>query len=247
VLTNTQTTDLATSPQGVHHTLYWDTFNSGVFGQSDNVVVRIIAYPDLRPRRNGVAGPYQRASAAATTFPFRVRGTQAQVLLANARPVPEFVPKHTLYLPIVRQRHNQGGPISPGSLAGALVYRLEAGQSRGALPLGNAGQPFRTDHHGFLPGRGEIKQGDILIALLPVIVKRALHPLLHQCNTDPQGIDRVIRGYARRPALGRIARPPVAAAQPERLPRVGCSRRRAVSRTTRPRFSPRLGLPLRLE
>jgi subtilisin-like proprotein convertase family protein len=134
---------LKTSP--VAHVYNWDTFSSGFFGQSDNVVIRLVAYPQAAsPVISGtyrytdtVASPYQRPYASATTFPFRVRGTQVRVLSGTV-------------------------PIS-----NALVYRLPAGQSSGGLPLGGD-SPFVTDHNGYLQGRGQIGLGDQLLALAPV-------------------------------------------------------------------------------
>ncbi|MFC2174035.1 FG-GAP repeat domain-containing protein, partial [Acidobacteriota bacterium] len=135
----TVTADLLASSAGVDHTFTWDTFASDFFGQADNIVFRIEAYPDLHPHANNVAGPYQRPYASATTFPFRVRGTQVQVML-NAAPSE-----------------------------GAIVFRLPAGDSRGAMPLADgAGSPYVTDVHGYLQGRGEVAVGDELIALLPM-------------------------------------------------------------------------------
>ncbi len=85
----TLTTHLSASPTGVAHTFTWDTFASGFFGRSDNVVVRLLAHSQpfsTTSLSNGtvqytktVAGPIQRAYASAVTFPFRVRGTQVRV------------------------------------------------------------------------------------------------------------------------------------------------------------------------
>jgi hypothetical protein len=116
----------------------WDVFKSGFFGQSDNVVFRMEAYPSLKSGPNGVP-LFQRPYASAITFPFRVRGQQVRVL------------SETL-------------PIS-----NAIVYRLRAGQTSGAQPFSDSsGQSFRTDGQGYLQGRGEIKEGDRLVALLPI-------------------------------------------------------------------------------
>ncbi|MGD9101421.1 MAG: hypothetical protein PVF45_13150, partial [Anaerolineae bacterium] len=92
---------------------------------------------------NSVPGPYQWPYAAATTFPFRVRGTQVRVYSETVAPGRE--------------------------MAGAMVYRLPAGQPVAGFPLANAaGRPFRTDHLGYLQGRGEIRPGDRLLALAPI-------------------------------------------------------------------------------
>ncbi|MBN1890565.1 MAG: VCBS repeat-containing protein [Thermoflexales bacterium] len=123
----------------VEHVFVWDTFASAFFGQSDNVVFRIEAYPSLRPYTDTVPGPYQWPYAAASTYPFRVRGTQVQVL--------------------------SGGQAAPN----ALVYHLPKGQAAGAKPVANnAGIPYRTNAQGYLQGRGQIAVGDSLFALWPV-------------------------------------------------------------------------------
>ncbi|RME48233.1 MAG: hypothetical protein D6796_06590, partial [Caldilineae bacterium] len=120
------------------HGYGWDVLSSGFFGQSDDVVFRLEAYPDLRPQTNGVAGPYQRPFVAAQTFPFRVRGNQVRVFSAT-------------------------NPVS-----NSIVYRLGAGQDAGGKPFARGnGEPFRTDSLGYLQGRGQIAIGDRLLALLP--------------------------------------------------------------------------------
>ncbi|MGC9397021.1 MAG: proprotein convertase P-domain-containing protein, partial [Anaerolineae bacterium] len=70
----------------VTHVYTWDTFASNFFGQSDNVVFRMVAYPQPATSAvtgtykyyNSTPGPFQRPYASATTFPFRVRGTQVR-------------------------------------------------------------------------------------------------------------------------------------------------------------------------
>jgi hypothetical protein len=158
---------LATAPGGVTHTFYWDTFASGFFGQSDNVVIRLNAYSqpsssspvDATYRyTNTVTGPYQWPYASATTFPFRVRGTQVRVTETTGQPA-----------------------------AGALVYRLPAGQVQGALPFGGA-RPFRTNLDGYLGGRGQMAIGDQLVALhpqsLPVTLAAQMSDVLHFYHTS---------------------------------------------------------------
>ncbi len=129
----------------------WDTFASGVFGQSDNVVVRLLAYPQepaglaTPPGKyrytNSVAGLYRWPFVSATTFPFRVRGTQVQVVLDG----------------------NAGG-ADPG---GALVYRQPIATTDLAQPMPDTGQALHTDSKGFLGGRGHLAIGDGLVALWP--------------------------------------------------------------------------------
>lgn len=148
----TITTHLATSPSGVSHVYNWDTYASGFFGQADNLVIRMVAYPQPpsnQPAPNGtyrytntVAGPFQRAYASSTTYPFRVRGTQVRVY-----------------------RESQA---EANGAADALVYRIPAGATVGGSPIGNGSRLFRTDGEGYLQGRGRIEPGDQLVALLPI-------------------------------------------------------------------------------
>ncbi|MEZ4869924.1 MAG: FG-GAP-like repeat-containing protein [Caldilineaceae bacterium] len=139
---------LASPPQ--RHAYIWDTFASGFFGQSDNVAVRMVAYsqpfsttvpvPGTYRYTNSVAGPILWPSASATSFPFRVRGTQVQVV-TNTTAIT--------------------------TVANALVYRLPAGKTRGATLLGINSGPFQTNSQGYLSGRGTIAINDTLVALLP--------------------------------------------------------------------------------
>ena len=126
--TGTITTNLAPGM----HTFGWDVFDSDFFGTSDNVVFRLEAYTALRPMTSTVPGPYQHPYASATTFPFRVRGTQVQV-------------------------YSNTVTIS-NTLSEAMVYHLPAGKERGAKPLGSIEEPFRTSANGFLQGREESRR-----------------------------------------------------------------------------------------
>jgi hypothetical protein len=149
--TGALTTELSTtgagpncSSAGCAYIFPWDTFASKFFGQSDNVVFRIQAYPSVRPRPGGVAGVYQRPFASATTYPFRVRGLQVHVLGQGSQPA-----------------------------VGAQIYRLPAGRPGGALPIPNISgrpltAPFFTNLQGNLRGRGEVGPGDRLLALAPI-------------------------------------------------------------------------------
>ena len=76
------------------------------------------------------------------TFPFRVSGTQVRVYSET---------------------------VAVGNkAAGALVYRPPTGQTQNAQPFADGSEnPFHTDHRGYLQGRGELREGDGLIALLP--------------------------------------------------------------------------------
>ena len=64
----------------LNHVRFGDVLESGFFGQSDNVVFRIEAYPSYTPTLGVVAASYQQASVSAQTYPFRVRGNQIQVV-----------------------------------------------------------------------------------------------------------------------------------------------------------------------
>jgi len=138
--------NIKTSENG-QHVFYWDTFASGFFGQSDNVVLRFEVYPQPAQAAaagtyqytNRAAGPYMVPFVASTTFPFRVRGTQVQVLDTNNQP-----------------------------LENAQVYRLLKGATTGAFLMPEADKPLRTNATGFLQGRGDIVIGDQLMAVIPV-------------------------------------------------------------------------------
>ncbi len=121
------------------HIYSLDTLASGFYGQSDDFVLRVEAFPSYNPGNKGVAGPYQRPYLSAQTFPFRVRGTQIRVL-SNTVPI-----------------------------SNAIVYRLPFDHIEGAEPYADpSGMPFRTDGQGYLQGRGQIAIGDRLVALLPI-------------------------------------------------------------------------------
>ena len=152
--------NLETSPTGVHHQFIWDVWQSGVIGQSDNVVFRLRVVPDRHARAHHAAEPYQYAANSAVTLPFRVRGSQVQVLAGNL-------------------------PVS-----GAVVYHLLAGQASGATPYADfAHHPFYTDAQGFLQGRGEIGLGDRLIAALPISDTETATWYAISAAPTPQGLD----------------------------------------------------------
>ncbi|MGB0385943.1 MAG: FG-GAP-like repeat-containing protein, partial [Ardenticatenaceae bacterium] len=146
---DTPTTNLATSPSGVEHVFTWDTFASGFFGHSDNVVLRVVAYPFTTGSTTSTyqyinsTPNSQRALWSTTSFAFRVQGTQVRVY---------------------------SDTISPGNeLMNAYVYRLPAGQTTGAEAIqSSANQPLRTNINGYLEGRGELGLGDQIMALLPI-------------------------------------------------------------------------------
>jgi len=163
--TDTKTTNLSTSPYPTPtltntHVFQWDVFNSGFFGQSDQVVVRLEALPSLKPLANQVSGPYQYPLVATQTFPFRVRGSQVRVVTA--------------------------GTQAPA--AGAFVYRLPQTQTRIARPYQDQqGKPFITDPQGYLQGRGELAQGDQLIALWPITATNSY--TLYYTSASPNARD----------------------------------------------------------
>ena len=96
----TITTNLATSPTGINYIYNWDVFASGFFGQSDNVVFRIVAVPDLRPADE-----------------------------LRARPV-SLRPQRVRHLPVPRARHAGARAWRTAQpVRGALVYRQPAGET----------------------------------------------------------------------------------------------------------------------
>ncbi len=142
------TTNLASAPypeatDANTHVFNWNIQGSGVMGQYDNVVFRLVAIPAIVNKPNGIPGPYQFGSYASSTFPFRVRGNQVRVL--------------------------SGAISSAVPVVNALVYRLPAGETGGgALYASATGEPFRTNGVGYLQGHGEIHPGDRLLALVPI-------------------------------------------------------------------------------
>ena len=129
-------------PGGQQHTFNWDTFASGVFGQSDNVVVRLIALPALTSGQNGVP-LFQYPSAVATTFPFRVCGTQVRVIDDQQPPHP---------------------------MPDAIVFRLNdtLPLDQQLFAPSSTAPAYTSDSLGYLPGRGTLALTDTLIALAPV-------------------------------------------------------------------------------
>ena len=154
---DTQTTALKTSTYPAHtaentHVFTWDTTASEFFGQSDNIVLRFVAY--TQSTGEAVSGTYQymastggalnRPIATATTSPFRVRGTQIRALQIMSQ-TRETIP-----------------------VANAIVYRSPDDRLASPIKVGDEGQPFTTDNNGYLQGQGAIRPDDKIIALLPV-------------------------------------------------------------------------------
>ena len=136
----------------VAHPFSWDTLQSGLFGQSDNVAIRMVASTQALSTTvsisgtyrytNSVAGPFQRAYVSATTLPFRVRGRQVQVYSDTI--------------------------TTTNIVSNALVYRLPKEQSRNAQPISDRTHtPYHTNNQGYLQGRGELITDDQLVALWP--------------------------------------------------------------------------------
>ncbi len=141
--------NMEASPGGTDHSFHWDLFDSGFFGQSDEVVFRLQAFPQPSDGGPGafdypdaVAGPRQWPNGTSATYMFRVRGTQVRVT-----------------------RDDAGEQVGAD---GARVYHLPNGQDEGAELLTNvAGEPLLTDAQGYLQGHASIGFGDRLFALWP--------------------------------------------------------------------------------
>ena len=137
------------------HVYTWDTFASGFFDQSDNVVLRLKAYPGTGVARNGVPDANQWPYAVASTSPVRVRGTQIQVF-------------------------SESKTIS-NTVAGAYVFRLPADAGRGRSPVGEPGVPGLPDQRTRLPaGREQSRTGRSPGRALAGDLHVHLHALQHQ-------------------------------------------------------------------
>lgn len=186
----TQTTNLATSPGGTAHVFRWNVFASNLFGQSDNVVFRIVAYPVSAAQGGGVPGPYQRPYAAATTFPFRVRGTQVRVTELQRPPTPPVRPTsaYRILLPAIGAQAYAPPWSQPVYQRYAIVHRIPTDRPGNVLSDASA-RPFRTDAQGFLEGRGEIEQGDRLVALQPIAASDVYTVYLTSARPTESGLD----------------------------------------------------------
>ncbi|MEZ4767292.1 MAG: VCBS repeat-containing protein [Caldilineales bacterium] len=128
---------------GDGRTFVWDIAADGLMGRADNTVFRLKAVTQPATGADHLPNLHQYGAGSASTLPFRVQGTQVQVVSQETgKPLPM-----------------------------AVVYRLPAGEVSGAQPLGTATTQFRTDENGFLQGSGEINLGDQLFALAPVASK----------------------------------------------------------------------------
>lgn len=157
---NTPTRRLATlnTNAPVPYTFTWDVYASNVWGQSDNVLLRLEVQPSTQPARNRKAISYRYPYVAAQTAPFRVRGTQVRVLNAAGSPV-----------------------------AGAALYRLPVGATSKAelYPVRNS-VTLRTNAQGYLPGRGALALGDHLVALAPISATHAF--TLYHTSATPNAL-----------------------------------------------------------
>ena len=137
----------------------WSPRASGLSGRSDFAAARLAAIPGRGVVPNGVPGPFQRPLVAAQSHAFRLNGVQVKVL-----------------------QDGQGQ-------AGAMVYKLPAGKSTGALPFASFdGEPFRTDDLGRLPGRGQIQAGDRLVALSPAALNGSFTVYVTSAAPDETGL-----------------------------------------------------------
>ena len=156
------------------HVFRWSTLESGFFGRSDNVVIRMLAYPQApadRPQapgsyryHNATAGPFLRPYAVATTFPFRAQGTQIRVVDG-------------------RSGKRTGDPLS-----GATAIHLRQGTERDAQPLTRGGNfTALSDHLGFVQSPDAIYPRDAVAAIWPVAGTQAIAthtPLRRYVVTD---------------------------------------------------------------
>ncbi len=149
-------------------TFEWDMAASGFFGQSQNVVLRAEVYPDHAPSPGEVAAISPHPYVAATTAPFAARGVQVQVLdVSDADAAPE-------------------------TAAGALVFKIPAGEQTGGVAMGSAGRAYQTDGQGYLQGRGSVAAGDTLVALLPITRTRTITTAYTLFHTSARPISTTI-------------------------------------------------------
>ncbi len=99
------------SAVGEEGTLRWDINKSKIFGFTDSMVLRIEARFQPPPAEvgtykyfNKIPGPFIWPSVASTTYPFRVRGVQIQVVDQTGKGVPDAVVYHRKVNELVAQR-----------------------------------------------------------------------------------------------------------------------------------------------
>ena len=165
--------NVAALPGGSNYVFPLDLSASGIFGTSDNVVVRLLALPMLTPTPNSVP-VFQYPSASASTFPFRVRGTQVRVV-------------------------NDRLPAQP--MPNAVVFRLNDTLARNQqlIAPSSTASAYTTNALGFLAGRGTLAISDTLIALAPVSLTgsytSAYSPTVHLYATNIITTPTGIRGF----------------------------------------------------
>ncbi|MEW5870357.1 MAG: FG-GAP-like repeat-containing protein [Chloroflexota bacterium] len=137
----------------------WDTFASGFYGQSDNVVFRIKASPVITPTVNGKTPVFQRPYVSAASLPLRVRGNQVRVMHA-------------------------GSPAQ-----GAQVFHIPVGESQGSPYGPSAEQPYQTNNLGYLVGHGEMQSKDGLVALWPAEITDAYTLYYTSAAPSTSGLD----------------------------------------------------------
>lgn len=164
--TTTALSDLTTAPYPIRsaanrHTFYWDVNASGFYGQSDNVIVRLVAIPSLKPTPNEMAGPFQQPSATTQSYPFRVRGNIVRV-----------------------------ASEASASVNNTVIYHIPANQLDQSRVLGtweSMGRVLPQDS--YLHGRGQLKLDDRLLAIQP-ISQTDYYTLYHTSATPTQqGVD----------------------------------------------------------
>lgn len=122
---NKPLTELSTNPQGEEYVFVWDTFASGFFGQSDNVVFRIDVHGD------GGAGPFLQGKTSAFSPSFRVRGTQVRVVNDDGDGISDAI--------VYRLDQNQTKGALPISTDGDRAFQTDPEgylKGRGALGEG---------------------------------------------------------------------------------------------------------------
>lgn len=138
------------APVGADHMFYWDTFKSSFFGESENVIFRIVAFPqvlaDGQLEKGTVRYTNQTADnlpwsySGASSLPFRARGVQIRV---------------------VSGEDNEG-------IENALVFYRSISNTLEANLLTDAnGIPVRTNANGYLQGNPRLEADGELFALLP--------------------------------------------------------------------------------
>jgi hypothetical protein len=141
--TNVLTGTLESRPYGTieaanTHTFTWDTWASGFFGQSEDVIFSLLVVPSITTKANSIAGPYHYGSYGASTVPVRAEGTPLIV--------------------------NQNGEPAEG----AYVYRLPADELQAIPFASDADEPLRTDQRGQLRSSPLLSLDDQLIAVHPI-------------------------------------------------------------------------------